>query len=83
MIQNVGVHECSSIVCVIHRLHNSFRKTVSVVCRNGLNTTMGSMVRELISPVKGETEPDPFLAVSQVATACMYSTSADANHAIG
>jgi len=44
---------------------------------------MGSMVRELISSVKGETEPDPFSAVSQVATACIFSTSANANHAIG
>ncbi|DBA94074.1 TPA: hypothetical protein ACH3X1_001722 [Trebouxia sp. C0004] len=33
-----------------------------MVVRTGLNTTMGSMVRELITPVKGETEPNPFLA---------------------
>jgi len=44
---------------------------------------MGSMVRELISPVKGETEPDPFSAVGKVATGCMFSTSANANYAIG
>ncbi|DBA71773.1 TPA: hypothetical protein ACH3X2_011039 [Trebouxia sp. C0005] len=32
-----------------------------MVVRTGLNTTMGTMVRELISPSKGEVEPDPFV----------------------
>ena len=32
-------------------------------CRNGLNTTMGSMVRELVSPTRAAATHNPFLKV--------------------
>lgn len=34
-----------------------------VTCRTGLNTTMGSMIRELLAPSTQAVKQDPFVAV--------------------
>ena len=34
-----------------------------MVCRTGMNTTMGTMIRELVAPSKVYEEKDPFMSV--------------------
>ena len=55
-----GLYTVSNLI----HLLTKFRSAVILLYRTGLNTTMGSMVRELLAPTKTAAQPDSFLAVS-------------------
>ncbi len=42
---------------------NSDEEVLVMVCRTGLNTTMGGMIRGLLAPIKPHQEKDPFIQV--------------------
>ncbi len=45
---------------------DSEEEVLVMVCRTGLNTTMGGMVRSLLAPIKAYQEKDPFIQVQHV-----------------
>ena len=45
---------------------NSEEEVLVMVCRTGLNTTMGGMIRGLLAPSKAYQEKDPFIQVWHV-----------------
>ena len=45
---------------------NSAEEVLVMVCRTGLNTTMGGMIRGLLAPIKAYQEKDPFIRVRDV-----------------
>ena len=51
-------------------------EVLAMVCRTGLNSQMGSMVRELVAPSKLPKTKDNFVKVSQTALSMLKETSA-------
>ena len=45
---------------------DSEEEVLVMVCRTGLNTTMGGMIRGLLAPIKAYQEKDPFIRVRHV-----------------
>lgn len=45
---------------------DSEEEVLVMVCRTGLNTTMGGMIRGLLAPIKPYQEKDPFIPVRHV-----------------
>jgi hypothetical protein len=45
---------------------DSEEEVLVMVCRTGLNTTMGGMIRGLLAPIKAYHEKDPFIQVRHV-----------------
>ena len=50
----------------VHTIHNDTDNMLRGPCRNGLNTTMGSMVRELVSPTRAGATHNPFVQVRRI-----------------
>lgn len=45
---------------------DSEEEVLVMVCRIGLNTIMGGMIRGLLAPIKAYQEKDPFIRVRHV-----------------
>ena len=55
---------CESLWLQVWNAEDTEDEVLAMVCRTGLNTQVGSMVRELVAPSKQAAESDTFVKVS-------------------